>query len=417
MVRKNLKSLIRNEPALFAVMLVCVFSSALLLCFSYGLYQNYNVKLIESNAEYKELTLEVNEGKTLTKGELCSFIEALPQEVTDNVWLFYVSARVGSIADHRPVTDELRKQIADKLGRHIMEDDEGNKLTFDENTDLSDWDGALFYFRFRYQNGAYKLFDTSQVKGSLLSSGRMYSDEEYGSGAHVTISTDDIHSGGDNGTAFLINGNKAWLWGEEYEIIGNALANSIPTPPITAAPDGLVLEPQLYMAFTYALTKSQYHDIRNTAENIFPGMFRFDELSFPDSESRYVYNNIILISLLIAFMSAVNFVMLYRCILNRRSRTTAILRLCGCSTSRALLCCIAECFIIGVPAFAAGTAVYIPLMKRRLSAVFPYMEGAYSFKVYALIFAGYILMMLTMTGLISRANVRQSIAASVSGRR
>lgn len=416
MVFKKLRSLVKNEPALFAVMLICVFASALLLCFSYGLYQNYNVKLIESSTEYKELTLDVNEGMTLTKGELCTFIEALPQSVSGNVWLFFVNAKAGSIASHRPVTDELKQQIAKKFEGYIMTDDEGSELAFDENTDLSDWDGAMFCFRFRYQNGAYKLFDTNGVKDKLLSSGRMYSDKEYRTGTHVVVGIDD-NKLGQNGAAFLLDGSNAWLWGEKYEVIGKAPGNSLPTPPITAAPDELVLEPHLNMCFTNALTNSQYSDMINTAENVLPGMFRFNDLSFPDSESRYVYNNIILISALIAFMSAVNFVMLYQSILKRRSRTAAIFRLCGCSVGRAVACCIAECFIIGVPAFAAGVAVFIPLLKSKLSAVFPYMEGAYSFGVYGAIFAGYILLMLTMTAVISRANIRQSIAASVSGRR
>ncbi|MBR6044804.1 MAG: hypothetical protein IKP47_04115 [Ruminococcus sp.] len=411
MVRKNLKSLIRNEPALFAVMLVTVFSSALLLYFSYGLYMNYNVKLIESNAEYKELTLEVNEGQRLTKGKLCGFVEALPQELTDNIWLFLANARTGSIADHRPVTKELHNELAERYAGSTMTDDEGNSYSFDENLDLSIYNGAIFYFRFRYRDGGYqyiKLGEDVLNDGKTLISGRFYSDEEYNSGAHVAVgvSKSDMSSE----VSYLFEDGKAWLWGEQYEIIGTAGANAIPTPPITAAPDDLELMPYLNLGFDTALTKSGYKQLKDTADALLPGMFRFEELSFPDSESVYVYNNIILISVLIAVVSAVNFVMLYRCILKRRSRTLAIMRLCGCSLARAGAACIAECLIIGAPTFAAGLGVFVPLMKSRLSEVFPYIQGAYSARVYAIIFAGYIIVLLVMLTVMVAVNARGSIS-------
>ena len=418
LVRKNLKSLIRNEPALFAVMLITVFSSAVLLCFSYGLYMNYNVKLIESNAEYKELTIEVNEGQILTKGKLCELVEALPRELTDNVEIFLVNASSGSIADHRPVTDELRTELAERFGSEVMTDDEGRSLRFDENAVITDFDGAIFYFRFRYKDGGYKYIELPESAlndGRTLAGGRFYSDEEYNSGAHVAvgISATEMNS---NKAGYLFEDGKAWLWGEQYEIIGTSDANALPTPPITAAPDDLELMPYLNMYLVNALTKTEYQDLKNTAEAVLPGMFRFEELTFPDSESVYVYNNIILISVLIAVMSSVNFVMLYRCILKRRSRVLAIMRLCGCSLAKASWACIIECLIIGIPTFAAGLAVFVPLMKGRLSEIFPYMRGAYSAKVYAVIFVGYIIVLLVMLTAMIAVNIRGSISSALKKR-
>lgn len=417
MVFKNIRGLVKNEPGLFAVMLITVFSSALLLYFSYGLYQNYNVRLIENSSEYKELVLEVGEGQTLTKGGLCSFVEALPRATADNVEIFLVNAASGSIADHRPVTEELHDELAEKYGGEVMTDEEGRFCGFDENTVLTDYSGAIFYFRFRYREGCYRYIELPEealTDGRTLSSGRLYSDEEYNSGAHVAVGVSAAGMSGEAG--YLFEDGKAWLWGEQYEIIGTAEANALPTPPITAAPDDLELMPYLNLYFVNALTKAEYSGLKNTAEAVLPGMFRFEDISFPDRDSIYVYNNIILISVLIAVVSAVNFVMLYRCILKRRSRTLAIMRLCGCSLKRALAACIVECLVIGIPTFAVGLAVFVPLMKGRLSQVFPYIQGAYSAKVYAVIFAGYIIVLLVMLTAMVAVNIRGSISSALKKR-
>ncbi|MBR1393471.1 MAG: ABC transporter permease [Ruminococcus sp.] len=418
MVFRNIRGLVKNEPGLFAVMLITVFSSALLLYFSYGLYQNYNVRLIENSTEYKELVLEVGEGQTLTKGGLCSFVEALPRATADNVEIFLVNAASGSIADHRPVTEELHNELAEKYGGEVMTDEEGRSFSFDENTVLTDYNGAIFYFRFRYKDGGYKYIELPEESlhdGRTLISGRFWSDEEYNSGAHAAVGTSTAVMTNER-LSFLFENGKVWLWGEQYDIIGASDANALPTPPITAAPDDLVLMPHLNLYFLNALTKTEYSDLKNTAEAVLPGMFRFEDISFPDRDSIYVYNNIILISLLIAVMSAVNFVMLYRCILLLRRRSLAIMRLCGCSLKRAAMQYIAECLVISVPAFAVGLGVFIPLMKHVLADIFPYMQGAYSAAVYALIFAAYIVLLMMLLAVTVSVNIRGSISAAVKKR-
>lgn len=417
MVLKSLRGLIKNETALFIIMLICIFSSSLILYFAYGLYQNYNVKLTESNEEYKELSLDVNEGQTLTKRDLCTFIEALPVETTNNAEIFLVSARIGSIASHRDVDSTLKEEITERFGEHVMTDDLGNELTFDENTDISDWDGAQFTFRFRYIDGKYKFIDIPKQAlndGRTLASGRFYSDDEYNSGADVVVSFNPV----DHYTAELLyDGDKVILWGRSFEVIGTAGGNSAPTPPITAVPDELVLDPYFRVFLKIALTKEQYQSFKDTADRILPGMFHFEDISFPDSESIYVYNNIIIISVLIAVMSGINFVMLYRSILKRRSRTYAILRLCGCSRQRTVLSCIAEGLIIGVPTFLSALALYIPLMKYKLDDIFPYMAASYSLKVYAGIFLIYLTVMLFMLIVMCTVSSNDSIKAQLKYKR
>ena len=50
-ILKNLKALIKNEGMIFMLMIVCIISSSLIINFSYGLYQNYNVIKNESKSD------------------------------------------------------------------------------------------------------------------------------------------------------------------------------------------------------------------------------------------------------------------------------------------------------------------------------------------------------------------------------
>lgn len=77
----NLRNLAKNEKIIFAVMLVCIFSSAWIMTFSYGLYQNYSCLKIESDGESKDIVPEISAGQTLTYGDAKTYLDALPDDV------------------------------------------------------------------------------------------------------------------------------------------------------------------------------------------------------------------------------------------------------------------------------------------------------------------------------------------------
>ncbi len=60
----NIRSLVRHEKFIFAVMLVCIFISAWIMAFSYGLYQNYFSLRTESDETSKEISPKLAAGQT-----------------------------------------------------------------------------------------------------------------------------------------------------------------------------------------------------------------------------------------------------------------------------------------------------------------------------------------------------------------
>ena len=211
------------------------------------------------------------------------------------------------------------------------------------------------------------------------------------------------------GNALRIDDEHISVFGQSFRIVGKHSHISLPQIPFSVAPDDLVLGG--YVAFLYDrnVDKDTFDTLKKTANEVLPDVFVFEELSFPDNESMYLYSNIMLIAALIAVLSILNFAMLYYFILKRRSRTLAIYRICGCKIGKAVRMYLGECLLISLPVYGLGLAVYIPLMQQVLADIFPYMEESYSPWVYAAIFGMYLGIMLLMLSVMIYCHVRRSV--------
>lgn len=87
----NIKNLAKNEKFIFAVMLVCIFVSAWIMTFSYGLYQNYHSMRIEGETDSKEIIPEIAAGETLTQGELKLYLNSLSDTVLSGMNVIFCS--------------------------------------------------------------------------------------------------------------------------------------------------------------------------------------------------------------------------------------------------------------------------------------------------------------------------------------
>ena len=64
-VVRNIKNLIRNNPVLFTVMIICQIISSLILFFSYGVFRDYNEQLRyrQITSGVIQMTIEGREGQ------------------------------------------------------------------------------------------------------------------------------------------------------------------------------------------------------------------------------------------------------------------------------------------------------------------------------------------------------------------
>ncbi len=391
-VLHNLRSLIKNEKFIFAVMIVCVIASAWIMAFSYGLYQNYNVQLQEFSADNTDIDATVNEGETLTAGDFKRYLNAIDDEVKNEMYIYCKS----------PFPEFV----------YTGPDENGNVV------EIIGGEASVpsIVFRFRIIDGAYHIFEQTkeafEQQGSILS-GRYISDEEEAEGALVAMVAG--HKDPVTGTIKRNDETKALtnddgtinIFGKKYTVIAEYQAG-MPTPliPFLSVPDEHEVS-GVSLCFYKNVTRSQYDEITNTANEIIPGVLSFADMDIPDPETAYMYRNIMLIAALIAVITIVNFAVLFRYITAKRRRQNAIFRLCGCTVGKIMRASLAECCMICIPTFIIGIAAFIPVMELVLSNIFPYMKGAYSPVIYLAFVLIYTVLMLIIMSVVLFVQLRK----------
>ena len=382
----NIRNLAKHEKFIFAIMLVCVFVSAWIMTFSYGLYQNYFSLRSETETEGKELYAEIIEGETLTKADVMRYLAAISNETLNAMDMI-----------------QLQSPISKCIPYH---------------EDSFAW--GFFCFWFTVWDGRYKVSDYVREgmldRGQIIS-GRYISDEEEATGADVAMIDDRISDLMDeldrfeelgeepphnNWAGFLevtdATREELTIFGKRYKIVGVIDTASTVTVPFLSVPDDVELGWGTSFIFKKNITNLQYAELKDLANEVIPGKLLFPELNIIDDESIYLYNNIMLISALIAVLTIINFAFLYNFIFRKRRRQLAVMRICGCTKMRALWVYMGECGLICIPTFLIGIAVYIPFMHGVLSKLFVYMEDSYSPQIYIAIFVIYVVILFIIMG-------------------
>lgn len=372
----NLKSFFKSEKLVFFIMLICVISSAFIINFAYGLYHNYDTQKTELNIDAKNLYPAITEGSTFTKSDLKRYAEALDGKTLNAM---EVICAISHIEDF-PQVDEYP-------------------------------DNSL-YMRFVIHDGEYGICEITRKafeEQGILSSGRYITNEEERNGSYVAIVSGAMDGEWEQASLMLKNDDGTInLFGHKYEVIGvrNGGGGAVPYVPFLTVPDDITIF-QLGFTFKRNMTRSMYNDLVETAMEEIPGILQFPELQLPDNDTIAVYNNVISIAFFISIVSVVNFAMLYHFIIEKRQRNLAIMRMCGCTKSRAVFTYLAECIIITLPCYAVGTLLNAILGKNVFGKIFDFFEEAYTPKIYLAMFAVYfIAFIIILTVMISKTITR-----------
>ena len=387
-ILKNISRFIRNETLVFFIILICVFCSSLILNFSYGLYQNYRAKKTAYDLETTTVVPTIVEGASVTKGELKEYSLALSQKTLDAMVVIYGMAHI----------DEL-------------------------SPDPTDY--TTMYMRFTIHEGQFQICEATrkgfEEHGQIVS-GRYITNEEEATGANVALLPYDWHPEfyrslmtDEESVRFYdeeneMVGTKVRFFDREYKVIGTYNGSGgNPIVPFLTVPDSVVLDQGFGIQFTRSVTRSQYNELKNIAETVMPGKLIFDDMQIPDPDNILLYNNIMLIAVLISGISAINFTMLYQYMVQKRSRELAIFRICGCTKTKAVWLYLGECLLLSVPTYLVGIGCYKLLLKYVFADIFEYIELAYSASVYATIFIIYLVIMLVITDIMIRKRIASSV--------
>lgn len=373
----NIASLFKNERLLLAIIFICVISSAFILNFSYGLFYNYNTQKNEAEIEMKDIWPEVAENAVLTKGELKRYVEALNGSVHSGVEVIYAGGDISGCG-------------------------------FD-----GDGFSQTLYMRFRFVDGEYHISEITREaweEHSLMPFGRYITDEEEARGKQVALVWGTGEDNWNDPCAALRNDDGTiTLFGKTYEVVGvYSAGGGTPIVPFLTVPDELKIV-DFSIVFERNITRSVYEALTQTAAEVIPDKLIFPEPEFPDADSIAIYNNMLAISVVISLLSIVNFAMLYRFVLKKRQRDLAVLRICGCTKTKAVLVYLAECLLLTLPAYIVGALINAVCVKSVFAGVFDFITEAYSPEIYGLIAATYFTVFLIILSFMIFGSVSRSI--------
>ena len=379
----NIKKFTKNEKFIFIVIVVCIFVSAWIMTFSYGLYQNYYSMRIEGETDSKEIRPEIATGETLSQGELKLYLDSLSDTVLSGMNVIFCSTSFGF--------EHVDPYSSEKYMKEVMII---SRFTVSGEV---------------YQTSSYVA--DIWISRSMIKTGRYLTDIEEAEGQNVAMVDDTWINDPLQSLEYkelFCGSDIIELFGEEYNVIGTHSSNGVVVPFLSLPSKAMINS--VTLSFENAISHKSYNELKSRADELLPGKLIFPELPFPDEESIYIYNNIMFISILIAALSVINFALLYDYIFKKRRRQFAIIRICGCTPTRVWSICIGECCTICVPIFLLGILTYIPFMHSCLSDIFIYMEDSYTPVIYLAIFVIYLVILLVIMGIKLLTQINKSLS-------
>ena len=378
---KNIKSFFINNFIIFILLVISTLTSAIVIFFSYGVYQNYNTILSYKEDDLSDDYIGINYVNTgseyVTKRDLLNCLS----EIDD-------------------ISNELREQI-------IQYDVEG---IIDNNS---------YEFKFLYCDGKFKVaeeFKENLKKYDNLTEGTYWSDYEEANGICVALISDPAVFGEISALDSIKYVNQLKIGGKIYDIIGKQAWNEKGAMfPFSTVADEQLLTSTL-ISFNSAVSVKTYNQIRDVFNNYMGDKAVFEEIRTIDKDTYYTYKTVILISVFIALIAAINFMILYRYIMSTRKRTTAIFRILGLTPAKLNFMNMSECIILIVPFFILGMVLYQTVFLPRLHTYFVYMQDAYTPFVYFLLFVIFISVSLIVIGIMLLVMSRKRILELIKDR-
>lgn len=378
---KNIKSFFINNFIIFILLVISTITSAIVIFFSYGVYQNYNTILSYKEDDLSDDYIGINYVNTgseyVTKRDLLNCLS----EIDD-------------------ISNELREQI-------IQYDVEG---IIDNNS---------YEFKFLYCDGKFKVaeeFKENLKKYDNLTEGTYWSDYEEANGICVALISDPAVFGEISALDSIKYVNQLKIGGKIYDIIGKQAWNEKGAMfPFSTVADEQLLTSTL-ISFNSAVSVKTYNQIRDVFNNYMGDKAVFEEIRTIDKDTYYTYKTVILISVFIALIAAINFMILYRYIMSTRKRTTAIFRILGLTPAKLNFMNMSECIILIVPFFILGMVSYQTVFLPRLHTYFVYMQDAYTPFVYFLLFVIFISVSLIVIGIMLLVMSRKRILELIKDR-
>lgn len=332
-ILRNIVTFIKKDKVTFCMMQICAFLAGIMLCFSYGIFQNYQAEDLAWNGDYQ---LKITFEPGVTKGSLDACLWKLPNQVTDRVECFSVTAH-----PEENVEAECRFTLQEG---HIA-----ICRTFGDNL---------------FKNQKADVYFTPELERE---------------GAYAALA----------GTALgKTEGGTVTLQGKEYQVIGTQSweEDSYLLPWASLADDTKLSEDGITLVFDTAYTEEQYREVDEVFSRKMGDTVHVPVLEKGEGSPKKFTGTMLLSAALMSAVIAVDFSLLYLYILEKRRRQYGIFMLCGMGKGRVLVMCVTECMLCVLPFFLAGILVFHMAMLPWMEGAYRYLSGIYAPDVYAALF-------------------------------
>ncbi len=353
MILRNWLSFARKHTGLFAMLMAIQILSLVCIFFVFGIYQN-NIYELSATDDTKSLSADLK-GSRADAGTLRELLYMLVEEQDLGIDYLY-----------------LRAVSSD--GKYTYED------------------------RAQYEDG--KIHYSDYVWGNMKMSmeGRVANEEEYADASRVVVTNPDMDQK---------IGDTMQLGGKDYTVIGIDGTNGedLLEIPFTAFPEDSQWQ-RVSAGLTMLPTREQYEAFKE-----------YVEAAGAEAEDFYVVNgadlkrerSMMVVSVLLAVLSAGNMYMIYRFLFRRRRKTLAVYRLCGCSSRYARTVFFGEIVINTVLAAAAGVLLFRFAVYPLALSWFSYINQIYHARDYVVIPAVFTAVALGSGYFLSRSVVKESM--------
>lgn len=369
-ILRNIRLFMTSQRGIYLLSIAAVMSSVFLLHFSYSLYQSFMKEKDAQSVETDWLGADLLDLYTQQGDPDDSDYQIIPRKGTKYVTIKDLKRLLKNLSE------EFQKEVQ-SVGTEVIVD----------NVPYMCWFGV--------ENG--EIVMSKQYRDNItahsLPEGRFFTEEEYKEGLPVAL--DEAIMSKSQKTPYIDSirskdGKYLTIAGKKYRIIGKHFSyGNQPIVPITSLPEDYPLYKSIIFDFAKSVNSLQYTELKDVVEKTLGDHASIPDMDLPDMDKIYLYNTMIIIAVLIAVVSALNFVILYQYFLEKRQEEIRAMRICGMKRRRAVVMFLAECVCLTLPVYVLSVFLYDRFALRMMSSFYTYVDDHYSLKLYLELFAIY----------------------------
>jgi hypothetical protein len=383
---------------LMVMIIISTALTALVSCFIFGVYENYEAKILEGETDARTITVKADHSVGIQTEHLDLINTTAPEAEA-----YYSSINKKEVVDMLTSLPEAVQNQIDNVFTFAMLDDSVY---------------ALNRYHFFFKPVGDKIYpcyvDATQFTDEEYSSEKKIArvdenlyDPIYSCGISSPYFTSDSSKTLDENTKFIT------VNGEEFEIIGmceGGNTEGLIYINFMGLDDDTPLDSDVSIELNEKVTYSTYNIIKNAVDEYMAGNAYVEDLHLSAATDIAYYKTIIWITVAVAFLFAINLAVLYKYIVECNKRRIVIMRICGCKRSRSIRLFLTQALMIIAPVFALLEYAFHKLIYPNILDFFPNMINSFSLSVYIVMFVGYVV----VSGAVLYAMLRRNIGKKLN---